>query len=56
MKSVPVPRIVEAERLENGVIITFEDGKHALYPASLLYATLPRAEATNELESDEKED
>jgi len=36
--------------LADGVIITFDDGKHAIYPASLLYATLPRTEATNDSE------
>jgi len=42
------PRIVEAERMEDGVIITFDDGKCAVYPASLLYDVLPEAEAAND--------
>jgi hypothetical protein len=40
----PTPRVLSAERLERGVIIDFEDGKSAVYSASLLYSVLPRAE------------
>lgn len=32
-------RIIEALRARDGVIITFEDGKYAKFPARLLYAT-----------------
>jgi hypothetical protein len=41
----PLPRIIEAERMEDGVIITFDDGKCAVYSTSLLHDTLPQAEA-----------
>jgi len=37
-------RIVEAERLDGGVLITFEDGKCARYSASLLHAMFSQAE------------
>jgi hypothetical protein len=52
------PRIVGADRLAGGVVITFDDGKAALYPASLLYATLPQAQqiADDELDSISKMD
>jgi hypothetical protein len=48
MKPNPNPRVVEAERMDNGVIITFDDGKYAIYPASLLYATFAKAEQSKE--------
>jgi len=35
------PRIIEALRLRDGVAITFEDGKCAVYTAALLYAIFP---------------
>jgi hypothetical protein len=38
-------RVIAAERLEEGVVITFEDGRCAIYSASLLYETLPQAQA-----------
>ena len=38
------PRILSAERLNGGVIITFDDGKCAVYSASLLHTTYPYAE------------
>jgi hypothetical protein len=37
------PRIVYVERLGDGVIVTFDDGKCAVYPAALLYAVFPQA-------------
>ena len=53
MKTVPTtPRVIEAERLEDGVIITFDDGKHAIFPTSLLRATLPQAKVVGDSESD----
>ena len=47
------PSILFAERLSNGVIITFEDGHVALYTNALLYATLPFAEAIDVSEDEE---
>jgi hypothetical protein len=38
------PPIVEAEKLSDGVLITFEDGKCALYSAALLLETFPQAQ------------
>jgi hypothetical protein len=43
MKTDPQPRIVEAERMTDGILITFEDGKCAVFSSPLLYATLPQA-------------
>ena len=44
-----VPRIIEALRMRDGVIITFVDGRCALYTAALLHAMFPNA---NELMQD----
>ena len=46
------PRILSTEKYENAVLVTFEDGRCALYSASLLHATLPQAE---QLWDDEKD-
>ena len=46
-----LPRITHAERLKTGVIITFEDGKCALYSAALLHSVLSQAEEL--MDSDE---
>ena len=43
METTPIPRIVYAERVGDDVIIEFDDGECALYPASLLLAILPKA-------------
>jgi hypothetical protein len=37
-------RIVSAERSRHGVMIVFDDGKSALFPAELLYAALSQVE------------
>jgi hypothetical protein len=39
-----IPRIIEALRSKDGVVITFEDSKCAVYPAALLYAMFPNAD------------
>ncbi|HMH14710.1 MAG TPA: hypothetical protein VK578_16550 [Edaphobacter sp.] len=39
-----IPRIIEALRMRDGVILTFEDGKCALYTVALLYAMFPNAD------------
>jgi hypothetical protein len=46
-------RVVDAERLGDGVIITFDDGKSAVYSASLLQAIFTQAQEVNEQEPDE---
>jgi hypothetical protein len=38
------PYILAADKLANSLLITFEDGKCAVFSASLLYATLPLAQ------------
>jgi len=48
------PRVAQADRLEGGIIITFEDGKCAFYPSSLLYASLPQATEIVDSETEDK--
>jgi hypothetical protein len=43
MQTTVPPRIVAAERMEDGIFIEFDDGRSALYSASLLYSALPQA-------------
>jgi hypothetical protein len=43
METITIPRIVYAERIGNEVIIEFDGGDCALYPASLLLTILPKA-------------
>ena len=38
------PRVIEASRLKDGLLITFEDGKCAVYTAGLLYSMFPDAD------------
>ncbi len=42
------PRIVSAERLNGGLLIAFDDGKIAIYSATLLHDALPQAQEFNE--------
>lgn len=44
MRTPQEPRILAADRLMKGVIITFDDGQCAVFSASLLHAALPQAE------------
>ncbi|WP_263382737.1 hypothetical protein [Granulicella arctica] len=44
------PRILSAERLENAVIISFEDGRSAVYSAILLSMIFPQADDITDLE------
>jgi hypothetical protein len=48
MKGQPEPRIISVDRLSGSVVITFADGKSALYSASLLHGTLLQAEELEE--------
>jgi hypothetical protein len=48
MAESPHCRVSSAELFKNGIIITFTDGKCALFPADLLYASLPQAQELNE--------
>jgi hypothetical protein len=53
MESLRTPRIISADRLADSIIVTFEDGRCAIYSASLLYAAFPHAEEVVESEDEE---
>jgi hypothetical protein len=53
MASYNEPRIKSAERLAEGIVIAFDDGKFGFYSASLLYATLAQAEELDDSYIDE---
>jgi hypothetical protein len=42
------PHIIDVERVDGGIIITFDDGKCAVYSASLLRAIFSKADEFNE--------
>jgi len=52
----PPPRILSAERTRDGVVVEFEDGNAALYPASLLIEVLPKALKLEDPSPDDLED
>jgi hypothetical protein len=52
MESEPKFHIVDAERVSDGVMVEFDDGECALYPASLLRSILPQAVKVQEDELD----
>jgi len=37
-------RITFSDRMDNGIVVGFDDGKTAYYSAALLHATLPQAQ------------
>ena len=39
----PDPRIIKSDRLDNAIVVAFDDDKTALYSAVFLYATLSQA-------------
>jgi hypothetical protein len=54
METQPHHKVSYAERAGGGIVITFNDGKCALFPADLLYSTLPHAQEIQELEEKEE--
>jgi hypothetical protein len=53
METRPAFRIVYVDRLDNRVVIGFDDGKTALYSANLLYSIVETAQEMVEPEDDE---
>lgn len=43
MDTHPDPRIISCDRMDSGIVVSFDDGKTALYSAALLRAALPQA-------------
>jgi hypothetical protein len=44
MDETPDPQVISAEKHHGDLLITFSDGRAALYPARLLYAVIAQAE------------
>jgi len=55
MEDQSVSRVTGAERLNNGVLITFDDGRCAFYSASLLRETLVQAQTILDEVKDEEQ-
>ena len=55
MKDQEEPHVVSADRLDGSIIITFNDGRCAIYSSALLYATLPQAEELYDLVLDNEQ-
>lgn len=49
----PPPKILSAERSRDGVVIEFDDGNAAFYPATLLAEMFSQAAKLEELDLDE---
>ena len=50
MNEAVVPAIVAAERLKDGIMVRFSDGKCVFYSTALLYRSINMAELHNETE------
>ena len=48
------PRLTEATRTDNGVVLAFHDGETAFYPAALLYSMLLSAQKIGPSVEDEE--
>jgi len=53
MDTKPSPKLVSAQRTRDGVLIEFDDGNAAFYPASLLAEVFSQAVKLEELDTDE---
>jgi hypothetical protein len=51
MENPRVPEVIEALRLHGDLLITFDDGKCAVYPATLLYGLFDHADEVIDLDS-----
>jgi len=40
----PSPHVIAADVLDNSVILSFDNGKSAIYPAALLYSVFSQAD------------
>jgi hypothetical protein len=55
MKANSNARILHAERCREGVIVTFADGRTALYSSNLLYSIISNAQEVLDVEEEEEE-
>ncbi len=44
------PHLISADRLDGSIVVTFDDGRCAIYSSELLYATLPQARELHDSE------
>lgn len=47
MKKRSIPRVVTVDKTDDGVIIEFDDGRCAIYSASLLHEVFPKAKSVS---------
>jgi hypothetical protein len=40
----PSPRVTFSDRMDGGIVVGFDDGKTAFFPAALLHAVMPQAQ------------
>jgi hypothetical protein len=55
MKNKATPKIIDAERMKDGLVVTFNDGKSVLYSAAQLHATANGAVTIVETVKDPKQ-
>jgi hypothetical protein len=55
METSPIstPRIIDSDRLDDGVLILFSDGRSVFYSAELLYSMIELAEDFGEVGAEE---
>ena len=44
MEAKPLPKITDAERIDGGVAISFDDGRSAFYSSKVLYGVIDEAQ------------
>jgi hypothetical protein len=54
METLANPRVISADKMDGGVVVSFDDGMTALYSASLLRAMLPQAKQMNDADLGEQ--
>jgi hypothetical protein len=54
MEETNSPQIMRAEKIGDGLLIYFDDGKTGFYPTFLLRATLPQAIEVESMDLDEE--
>jgi hypothetical protein len=54
MENPRVPEVIEAVRLSGDLVITFDDGKCAVYSAVLLYCIFDQAVEVTDLDSNDQ--
>ena len=52
MEKAAISEIVFSERLGNGIVITFDDGRCVLYSAELLNVMIPQADDITDFQDD----